>query len=133
MPLSRNHTLLITPLRFLDTRLKAGKFLRLRPRREIIQLAEFDLPLFRDHQRLDVFVDRRGKPHQAATSAGALFRASIAFFEFSPPVASARANRPRAAQSAPHERRKQVDGPFFFNYTATTEIYTLSLHVALPL
>src|SRR3712207_7778758 len=26
-----------------------------------------------------------------------------------------------------------VDGPFFFNDTATTEIYTLSLHDALPI
>src|SRR5712675_668392 len=32
----------------------------------------------------------------------------------------------------PTSSSRPVDGPFFFNDTATTEIYTLSLHDALP-
>ena len=39
----------------------------------------------------------------------------------------------RKIQNGVGRNRKQSDGGFFFNDTATTEIYTLSLHDALPI
>src|SRR5256885_338697 len=41
--------------------------------------------------------------------------------------------RPDRQRYAPREPRHGVPGVFFFNDTATTEIYTLSLHDALPI
>src|SRR6201994_281246 len=38
-----------------------------------------------------------------------------------------------APSAAPASSRRPAHGPFFFNDTATTEIYTLSLHDALPI
>src|SRR6267143_6523124 len=39
----------------------------------------------------------------------------------------------RAASAGPPETRAWTNPSFFFNDTATTEIYTLSLHDALPI
>src|ERR1044071_6321993 len=51
-------------------------------------------------------------------------------------IASERLTRPRDRKSTPlhstHEKRSPLP-LFFFNDTATTEIYTLSLHDALPI
>src|SRR5476649_1173601 len=40
---------------------------------------------------------------------------------------------PQAYDAAALSRLKTLSLSFFFNYTATTEIYTLSLHDALPI
>src|SRR3954466_419957 len=48
-------------------------------------------------------------------------------------VAGAAGGRVRGGQAAGHRAVPEGDCYFFFNDTATTEIYTLSLHDALPI
>ena len=52
MPLGGNVACLIILLLLIDTLLKVGKLLRLRPWRKIFQLAELDFLLLGDHQAL---------------------------------------------------------------------------------